>query len=120
MRLGKKVQPAKRAWKKFSTKLKLNNIPKAIKATFKHITRRTPHAASSNHHVDLIANEGGESSMEEDIETIEDAWKIVVAKSSHDDPMQDEDVDQKAEEFISKFYQGIRKEMSLLEWNPRR
>ena len=47
-----------------------------------------------------------------DMNTIEDAWKALVAKSPQ---LQ---VDQKAEEFISKFRQDMRlqKERSLLEF----
>lgn len=50
-----------------------------------------------------------------EMDTIEDAWKAVVAKS----PMMH--VDQKAEEFIYKFREDIRlqKEKSLLEFHER-
>jgi hypothetical protein len=56
-----------------------------------------------------------ENNSNSDIDTIEDAWKAVVAKS----PMMQ--VDQKAEEFISKFRQDMRlqKEKSLLEFHER-
>ncbi|KAK2400108.1 hypothetical protein QL285_049835 [Trifolium repens] len=56
-----------------------------------------------------------EENNSNDIDTIEDAWKAVVAKS----PMMQ--VDQKAEEFISKFRQDMRlqKEKSLLEFHER-
>ncbi|XP_045808850.1 uncharacterized protein LOC123903031 [Trifolium pratense] len=56
-----------------------------------------------------------EENSSNDIDTIEDAWKAVVAKS----PMMQ--VDQKAEEFISKFRQDMRlqKEKSLLEFHER-
>ncbi|XP_057424717.1 uncharacterized protein LOC130718211 [Lotus japonicus] len=188
LRLGKKLQPAKRAWKSFSTRLQSRvhkvNIPKAIKSTYKQLlvtlhsltSRTTPHAAS-NHHVHrhskknipavriddlfaehasssihLDANKGhharGETSrgkevapvgMEEDeedmgggssgIETIEDAWKIVVAKSpklqvdekTRESKSPQLQVDEKAEEFISKFHQDMRiqKERSLLESQER-
>ncbi|KAL2325163.1 hypothetical protein Fmac_024221 [Flemingia macrophylla] len=173
LRLGKKLQPAKKAWKSFSNKMQSRlhklNIPKAIKATFesllatlnslhhlipskghRSLTSRRPYAASNYHvhsknissiriddlftkpasamHVHAIANKthpqgetskgkevigkkdlGGGSS---DIITIEDAWKAVVAKSPQ---LQ---VDQKAEEFISKFREDIRlqKERSMLEF----
>lgn len=51
----------------------------------------------------------GESS---DLNTIEDAWKVVVAKSPQ------LHVDEKAEEFISKFREDMRlqKERSMLEF----
>lgn len=51
----------------------------------------------------------------DDIDTIEDAWKAVVAKS----PLLQ--VDQKAEEFIYKFREDMRlqKEKSLLEFQER-
>ncbi|CAJ1967125.1 unnamed protein product [Sphenostylis stenocarpa] len=54
-------------------------------------------------------NHGGESSG---LNTIEDAWKVVVAKSPQIH------VDQKAEEFISKFREDMRlqKERSMLEF----
>ncbi|KAI4318031.1 hypothetical protein L6164_025843 [Bauhinia variegata] len=54
----------------------------------------------------------GENSQ---IDTIEDAWKAVVARSPQ---LQ---VDEKAEEFINKFHQDMRlqKEMSLLEFQER-
>ena len=47
-----------------------------------------------------------------DIDTIEDAWKAVVAKS----PMLQ--VDERAEEFISKFHEDMKlqKERSLMEF----
>ncbi|KEH42764.1 hypothetical protein MtrunA17_Chr1g0187721 [Medicago truncatula] len=47
-----------------------------------------------------------------DIDTIEDAWKIVVGKTPQ---LQ---VDEKAEEFIKKFYEDVRlqKERSLMEY----
>jgi len=50
-----------------------------------------------------------------DVDTLEDAWKVVVARS----PMLQ--VDQKAEEFIYKFREDIRlqKEKSLLEFHER-
>ncbi|GAU25247.1 hypothetical protein TSUD_17600 [Trifolium subterraneum] len=56
-----------------------------------------------------------EENNSNDIDTIEDAWKAVVAKS----PMMQ--VDQKAEEFISKFRQDMRlqKEKSLIEFHER-
>ncbi|KAJ1398929.1 hypothetical protein SESBI_30724 [Sesbania bispinosa] len=49
------------------------------------------------------------------INTIEDAWKIVVAKSSQ------QQVDERAEDFISKFHEDMRlqKERSLLEFQER-
>ncbi|KAF7837467.1 DUF761 domain protein [Senna tora] len=57
--------------------------------------------------------EGGESSN--GLDTIEDAWKVVVAKSPQ---LQ---VDQKAEEFISKFREDMKlqKEKSMLEFQER-
>jgi len=47
-----------------------------------------------------------------DIDTIEDAWKIVVGKTPQ---LQ---VDERAEEFINKFYEDVRlqKERSLMEY----
>ncbi|XP_020203171.1 uncharacterized protein LOC109788761 [Cajanus cajan] len=170
-RLGKKLQPAKKAWKSFSNKLqsKLHklNIRKAIKATFKRLldtlnslrhlipskgrrslTSRRPDAAS-NYHVhsknisairidDLFTEPAssmhvhankthvqGETSRgkevigkkdlaggNNDMNTIEDVWKAVVAKSPQ---LQ---VDEKAEEFISKFREDMRlqKERSMLEF----
>ncbi|CAJ1976434.1 unnamed protein product [Sphenostylis stenocarpa] len=173
LRLGKKLQPARKAWKSFSNKLqsKLHKlgIPKTIKATFKRflatlhslhhlvpsrgrrsLTSRRSLYASSDYHVhgknisairidDLFtepassmhvhankthASQGETSRGKEVIEkkdlaggssgmnSIEDAWKAVVAKSPQ---LQ---VDQKAEEFISKFREDMRlqKERSLLEF----
>jgi len=54
-------------------------------------------------------NQNGESSG---LNTIEDAWKVVVAKSPQ------LHVDEKAEEFISKFREDMRlqKERSMLEF----
>jgi len=50
-----------------------------------------------------------------DVDTLEDAWKVVVSRS----PMLQ--VDQKADEFIYKFREDIRlqKEKSLLEFHER-
>ncbi|XP_004497847.1 uncharacterized protein [Cicer arietinum] len=58
---------------------------------------------------------GDKNNKNSDINTIEDAWKAVVAKS----PMMQ--VDQKAEEFIYKFREDMRlqKEKSLLEFHER-
>ncbi|KAK7278405.1 hypothetical protein RJT34_23433 [Clitoria ternatea] len=161
LRLGKKLQPAKRVWRSFSNTLQSKvhklNIPKTIKATFKRLlatlhslhhlehTSRRPYAAS-NYHVhskntsaicidDLFAEPGsskqvhgnethaqGDTSSGKEVpggsgsmNTIEDAWKAVVAKSPQ---LQ---VDEKAEAFISKFYEDMRlqKERSLLEFQER-
>ncbi|XP_027367502.1 uncharacterized protein LOC113873546 [Abrus precatorius] len=170
LRLGKKLQPAKKAWKSFSNTLQSKvyklNIPKVMKATFKRLlvtlhslhqfipsrarrslTSRRPYAAS-NYHVqsknisaicidDLFgeaassmhmhANKNhaqGETSRGKEVIgkrdlavgssgiNIEDAWKAVIAKSPH---LQ---VDERAEEFISKFHEDMRlqKERSLLEF----
>lgn len=172
LRLGKKLQPAKKAWRNFSNTLQSKdhklNIPKAIKTTLKRIlstlrslchlitsrghrslaTRRA--YAASNYHLhgvnfsaisieDLFAESPstyvhannnktyaqgktgrgkevignmdmtGESSG---INTIEDAWKVVVAKSPQ------LHVDERADEFISKFHEDMKlqKERSLLEF----
>ncbi|KAG5004504.1 hypothetical protein JHK86_028643 [Glycine max] len=172
LRLGKKLQPAKKAWKSFSNKVQSKvqklNIPKAIKATFKRLlaslhslhhllpsrARHRRPLASNNYHVhskknisvisidDLFTEPASSSSSSSssvmnvhahahhgetsrskevkkdlaegisDMNTIEDAWKALVAKSPQ---LQ---VDQKAEEFISKFRQDMRlqKERSLLEF----
>ncbi|CAI8601856.1 unnamed protein product [Vicia faba] len=58
---------------------------------------------------------GDDDNKTNEMNTIEDAWKAVVAKS----PMMH--VDQKAEEFIYKFREDIRlqKEKSLLEFHER-
>ncbi|KHN30572.1 uncharacterized protein LOC114370362 [Glycine soja] len=171
LRLGKKLQPAKKAWKSFFNKVQSKvqklNIPKAIKATFKRLlaslhslhhlipsrARHRRSLASNNYHVhskknisvisidDLFTEPASSSSSSSsvmnvhahahhgetsrskevkkdlaegssDMNTIEDAWKALVAKSPQ---LQ---VDQKAEEFISKFRQDMRlqKERSLLEF----
>lgn len=62
---------------------------------------------------DLVGK--GESSNSEIIDTLEDAWKVVVAKSPN---LQ---VDEKAEEFIKKFHEDMKlqKERSLLEFQER-
>lgn len=173
VRLGKKLEPAKKAWKCYSKKLQSKvhklNIPKAIKATFKRLlatlrslhrlipsrghrvlTSRRPYDASnyrihdknisairiddvftehtSSMHVHAnktIHAQKGETSRHKEVickkelaggssgvNTIEDAWKAVVAKSPQ------LEVDEKAEEFISKFREDMRlqKERSLLEF----
>lgn len=177
LKLSKKLQPAKKAWRSFShtlqSKVHRLNIPKAFKTTLQRListfhslrhfihtkARRhsltrpyyyNPSSSSSAyyHHVhrknfsairidDLFAEPpapssssssaeitcrgkaemgnkdlGGESST---LNTIEDAWKLVVAKSPQ---LQ---VDEKAEEFISKFREDIKlqKERSLLEFQER-
>jgi len=167
LRLGKKLQPAKKAWKSFSNKI---SIPKAIKATFKRLlatlhslhhllpsrARRSltrtrssyaasayrvhgknissiriddlfPEPASSMHVLPnkTLASQGETSGAKRVIEkkkdlaggnsnvdSLEDAWKAVVAKSPQ---LQ---VDQKAEQFITKFREDMRlqKERSLLEF----
>ncbi|KAK7391736.1 hypothetical protein VNO78_20157 [Psophocarpus tetragonolobus] len=170
-RLGKKLQPVKKAWKSFSKKLQSKvhklNIPKAVKDTFKRLlatlqslhhllpsrgrrslTSRRAYSASNYQfhcknvsairiddlftepassmlmHANKAHSQGETSRGKEVIEkkdlaggssgmnTIEDAWKAVVAKSPQ---LQ---VDQKAEEFISKFHEDMRlqKERSLLEF----
>ncbi|KAG5061797.1 hypothetical protein JHK85_002980 [Glycine max] len=195
-RLGKKLQPAKKAWKSFSNtvqhKLHKLNIPKSMKTTLQRLlsafhslghlihsrlhrslTTIRPRGATSNyyhaqykhcaaiHIYDLFDHKansvsmhatnkasaratqvqgetskgkekeehgiykgnnfvgecrnqqghGGESSSS-GLNTIEDAWKVVVAKSPQ------LHVDQKAEEFISKFREDMRlqKERSMLEF----
>lgn len=206
LRLAKKLQPAKKAWKSLSNTLqssklhKLNNIPKALKTTLKRLlstfhslmrlipskghhhhhrsltsTLYRPYATSyNNYHVqhnknfaaihiddlyaaesasafvsvnatnnkttssyhqyaqgetskrgkevhigndkkDLKHGESESSGINNNNNTIEDAWKAVVAKS----PMLQ--VDQKAEEFIYKFREDMRlqKEKSLLEFQER-
>ncbi|BAT96635.1 hypothetical protein LR48_Vigan02g008000 [Vigna angularis] len=80
----------------------------------------TYECTNQNHHSEIIVkrsltdkhrsqNQSGESSG---LNTIEDAWKVVVAKSPQ------LHVDQKAEEFISKFREDMRlqKERSMLEF----
>ncbi|KAK7344047.1 hypothetical protein VNO77_13270 [Canavalia gladiata] len=174
LRLRKKLQPAKKAWKSFSNTLQSKvhklNIPKVIKATFKRIlatlhslhrlipsngrrsliSNRRPYAASNYHahtknisaicidelfaqsssmhvhanktHVQGETSRGKEVISKKNlargnsgINTIEDAWKAVVAKSPQ---LQ---VDERAEEFISKFHEDMRlqKERSLLEFQER-
>ncbi|KAL1294663.1 hypothetical protein HN51_055456 [Arachis hypogaea] len=180
LKIGKKLQPAKKAWRSISktvqSRVNKHNIQKSIKNTlhrliaiFHHLchlitrsrghhrsltTTRTPYGASyygrsipAIHIDDLFAESAsastsatnvrvrannnnigtsparGEASrgkkvvvekkeLQRDIDTIEDAWKVVVAKS----PMLQ--VDEKAEEFISKFHldMKIQKENSLLEF----
>ncbi|MED6207737.1 hypothetical protein PIB30_038460 [Stylosanthes scabra] len=184
LKIGKKLQPAKKAWRSFSkavqSRVNRHNIQKSIKNTLHRLittfhylchlitcrrgrghhrsltTTRTPYSASYHgrsipaiHIDDLFAESAsaststsatsirvrgnnnttsttrarGEASrgkevvvekkeLQEDIDTLEDAWKVVVAKS----PMLQ--VDQKAEEFISKFHldMKIQKEKSLLEF----
>lgn len=174
LKLAKKLQPAKKAWKSFSNTLKSKvhklNIPMLIKTTLQrlistfhslshlkssrrhrsltttrpystsyyHVQRKnfaaisiddlfaetasvSVHATSnSTHHAKGQTSRGkgvngnmdlhgGESSG---MNTIEDAWKAVVAKSPQ---LQ---VDEKAEEFIYKFREDMRlqKERSLLEF----
>ncbi|MED6173259.1 hypothetical protein PIB30_057694 [Stylosanthes scabra] len=181
-KIGKKLQPAKKAWRSFSkavqSRVNKHNIQKSIKNTLHRLittfhylchlitrrrshrrpltTTRTPYSASYHgrsipaiHIDDLFAESAsaststsamnirvrgnnnttsatrarGEASrgkevvvdkkeLQGDIDTLEDAWKVVVAKS----PMLQ--VDQKAEEFISKFHldMKIQKEKSLLEF----
>ncbi|XP_014512338.1 uncharacterized protein LOC106770987 [Vigna radiata var. radiata] len=174
LKLGKKLQPAKKAWKSFSNKMqsKLHklSIPRAMKATFKRLLatlhslhhlvssrghrslagRRSSYAASDYRvhgknisairiddlfpepassmvaHANKTHSSQGETSRgrvviekkkdlaggNSGVNTLEDAWKAVVAKSPQ---LQ---VDQKAEEFISKFREDMRlqKERSLLEF----
>lgn len=193
LRLTKKLQPAKKAWRSFSntvqSKVQKLNIPKAFRTTIQRlvstfhslrhfISSKTRHprslptrpynyyySSSSYHHVHrknisairiddlfseppppsaaaaasssssssvslsvakgettrkravMMRNKGvgeeGESNNE--LNTIEDAWKVVVAKSPQ---LQ---VDQKAEEFISKFREDMKlqKERSMLEFQER-
>ncbi|MCI00421.1 hypothetical protein A2U01_0021439 [Trifolium medium] len=129
MRLGKKLQPAKKAFKATF---------KRLLATFHSFHQLVPSKGSKTSHVqrhiknksvisidDLFPEhtqtvdkaraleETSRSNSEDiDIDTIEDAWKIVVAKSPH---LQ---VDDRAEEFINKFYEDVRfqKERSLMEY----
>ncbi|XP_061364270.1 uncharacterized protein LOC133307731 [Gastrolobium bilobum] len=176
LRLAKKLQPAKKAWKSFSNRLqsKFNklNITKSIKTTLQRLisafhslsnlisskghrslTSKKPYATTSYHHfhhknfaaigIDELFSEAasvsvhatncnksthatqGETSRGKEVyvnkdlvgessgmNTIEDAWKAVVAKSPQ------LHVDQKAEEFISKFHEDMRlqKERSMLEF----
>ncbi|GAU25822.1 hypothetical protein TSUD_30860 [Trifolium subterraneum] len=127
MRLGKKLQPAKKAFKATF---------KRLLATF-HSLHHLPSKGSKTSHVhrhgknksviridDLFPEhtqtadksrareETSRNNSSGDIDTIEDAWKIVVAKSPH---LQ---VDDRAEEFINKFYEDVRlqKEKSLMEY----
>lgn len=69
--------------------------------------------AEMRNNKDLVGK--GESSNSEIIDTLEDAWKVVVAKSPN---LQ---VDEKAEEFIKKFHEDMKlqKERSLLEFQER-
>ncbi|TKY53723.1 hypothetical protein E2542_SST25265 [Spatholobus suberectus] len=187
MRLAKKLQPAKKAWKSFSNtvqyKLHKLNIPKSFKTTLQRLlsafhslghlihsrlhhslTTARPRATSYYHvqhkhcaaiHIDDLfdkvnsvsmhatnkrsahaqgqgeTSKGKEKEKEKEehgiiykgnlvgessgLNTIEDAWKVVAAKS----PLLH--VDQKAEEFISKFREDMRlqKERSLLEFQER-
>ncbi|KAK7344528.1 hypothetical protein VNO77_14226 [Canavalia gladiata] len=180
LRLAKKLQPAKRAWKSFTNTIKYKvhklNIPKTIKATLQRllsifhaishiihsrlhhsITTTRPYATSYYHvqhknvkaiHIDDLfdkatsvsmhatskgsahaqvgtTSKGKEKEVHDNyyndnlvgesssgLNTIEDAWKVVVARSPQ------LHVDQKAEEFISKFREDIRlqKERSMLEY----
>lgn len=161
LKLAKKLQPAKKAWKCFSNKLQSKihkvNLSKAIKTTLqnllsafkslihlinsrRHRTLAATRTYSTYHHYhvqsknisaihidDLFAEKGthhhhhhsqGETSREVNhgessgLNSIEDAWKAVVARSPH---LQ---VDQRAEEFISKFHEDMRlqKERSMIEF----
>ncbi|XP_054794728.1 uncharacterized protein LOC129310001 [Prosopis cineraria] len=58
---------------------------------------------------------GGKGKSSNGLDTLEDAWKVVVAKSPN---LQ---VDEKAEEFIKKFHEDMKlqKERSLLEFQER-
>ncbi|XP_028780707.1 uncharacterized protein LOC114736994 [Neltuma alba] len=189
LRLTKKLQPAKKAWRNFSNRVqsKVNelNISRAIRTTiqrlvstfhsFRHFisakARRhrslpTRHCSyynpsSAYHHVqhknfsairidDLFAEPsasthsssfslsasghaakgemrsrgkaemrnkdlGGKAESSNGLDTLEDAWKVVVVKSPN---LQ---VDEKAEEFIKKFHEDMKlqKERSLLEFQER-
>ncbi|KAJ1386284.1 hypothetical protein SESBI_40937 [Sesbania bispinosa] len=174
LKLAKKLQPAKKAWRSFSIKFQSKvhklNIPKTIKTTLQRllsafhslsqlIPSRRHHSltttmpyATSHYHVqrknfaairidDLFAettasvsmhatnksssvHAQGETSRGKEVQrnnlhgessglnTIEDAWKVVVAKSPQ---LQ---VDQKAEDFINKVREDMRlqKERSMLEF----
>ncbi|KAK7279226.1 hypothetical protein RJT34_24272 [Clitoria ternatea] len=197
LRLAKKLQPAKKAWKSFSNKVQYKlhklNIPKAFKTTLQHLlsaihslthlihsklqhtrlhhslTTTRPYGTPTSSylvqhknvaaiHIDDLFEKGtslslhatnnrssirdssrssthakGETSKGKEKEvhgnckddlvgesssglnTIEDAWKVVVAKSPQ------LHVDQKAEEFITKFREDMRlqKERSMLEFQER-
>jgi len=71
-----------------------------------HHSETSKRSSNDKHH---NQNHKGESSG---LNTIEDAWKVVVARSPQ------LHVDQKAEEFISKFREDMRlqKERSMLEY----
>jgi hypothetical protein len=127
MRLGKKLQPAKKAFK---------GTFKCLLTTFHSLNHFVPSKGSKTSHVhrhsknksvirinDFFpehaqtadkarAQEETSRSNSENIDTIEDAWKIVIDKSPH---LQ---VDDRAEEFINKFYEDVRlqKERSLMEY----
>ncbi|WVY97777.1 hypothetical protein V8G54_029928 [Vigna mungo] len=131
LKLGKKLQPAKKAMKATF---------KRLLATLHSLRRRSSYAASDYRvhgknmsairiddlfpepassmvaHANKTHSSQGETSRgrvgNSGVNTLEDAWKAVVAKSPQ---LQ---VDQKAEEFISKFREDMRlqKERSLLEF----
>lgn len=70
---------------------------------------------NTSREIEKVHGDDNNNSKNNEMNTIEDAWKAVVAKS----PMMQ--VDQKAEEFIYKFREDIRlqKEKSLLEFHER-
>ncbi|KAG4911018.1 hypothetical protein JHK87_057134 [Glycine soja] len=156
LRVGKKLEPAKKTWKSISKKVQSKvhklNIPKSIEATFKHLLailhslhhlipsrgRRRPSLPSNNYHVhhckknmsairidnlftepsSVHAHDQGKTSrgkeviIDSSMDTIEDAWKALDAKTP------ELHVDQKVEEFIAKFREEMRlqKERSLQEF----
>jgi len=132
MRLGKKLHPAK---KRLIATFKLilatfhSLIPsRRSKTSYVHATSKNKsairiddlysecvHAADKANGLEESSRSGKEMvGMVDsgDIDTIEDAWKIVVGKTPQ---LQ---VDERAEEFIKKFYEDVRlqKEKSLMEY----
>jgi hypothetical protein len=128
MRLVKKLKPAKKAFKATFKRLlttfhSLNHLVPSKGSKTSHVHRHSKNKSVIIQIDDLFpehaqtadkarAQEETSRSNSEDIDTIEDAWKIVVGKSPQ---LQ---VDDRAEEFINKFYEDVRlqKERSLMEY----
>ncbi|KAI5397501.1 uncharacterized protein LOC127097350 [Lathyrus oleraceus] len=85
------------------------NKPSSSSSSIRHAQGNT------SREIEKVHGDDNNNSKNNEMNTIEDAWKAVVAKS----PMMQ--VDQKAEEFIYKFREDIRlqKEKSLLEFHER-
>ncbi|CAJ2628161.1 hypothetical protein L195_g014099 [Trifolium pratense] len=127
MRLAKNLQPAKKAFKATFKRLlatfhSLHHLVPSKVSKTSHVHRHSKNTSVINiddlfpEHAQIAdkarALDETSRSNSENIDTIEDAWKIVVAKTPH---LQ---VDDRAEEFINKFYEDVRlqKERSLMEY----